>query len=159
MIGYPPLQEAASSRDADDVGISCGAHTDYGCWTILAQDDTPGALEVERLDGTWSTVDPLPGAFVINLGDMLSVWTGGRYAATPHRVRHTQRERYRTSVAYFFEPNFDAVITPLPGGGPGNSLAAASTAPLRRASQGGKLLYGEHLFAKLIGNLKPVDEE
>merc|ERR1712007_366332 len=108
IIGYPALQEAVGK-----VGDSVGVHTDYGCWTILCQDDTPGALQVQRFDGTWIQADPIPGAFVVNLGDMLSLWTGSRFSATPHCVRHTQPGKYRTSVAFFFEPNFDAVIKPL----------------------------------------------
>lgn len=160
IIGYPPLQDASS----DDLGISCGEHTDYGCWTLLAQDDTRGALEAQMSDGSWAPVDPVPGALVVNLGDMLSVWTQGRFAATPHRVRHCRRDRYRTSVAFFFEPNFDAEIHPLDiraaGGAalPGNvaSTSVASTGPLRRAMQGGSLVYGEHLYAKVSNNFQPL---
>merc|ERR1719401_2919529 len=111
VIGYPPLQQA---EEKTSVGDSVGEHTDYGCWTILAQDDTPGALEVKLADGSWAKAEPLPGAFVVNLGDMLSVWTRRRFAATAHRVRQT-RGRYRTSVAFFYEPNYDAIIRPLPG--------------------------------------------
>mmetsp|Transcript_181337 Transcript_181337/g.575491 ORF Transcript_181337/g.575491 Transcript_181337/m.575491 type:complete len:117 (-) Transcript_181337:95-445(-) len=113
-------------------------------------------------DGTWTTVEPVPGAFVVNLGDMLSVWTQRRFAATPHRVRQTRRDRYRTSVAFFFEPNFDAVIHPLQNCALRGAAAASnadfehSTEPLRRAMRGGGLVYGEHLFAKVSGNFKFV---
>lgn len=63
MIGYPPLQEAAGDDDAagPPVGISCGEHTDYGCWTLLSTDDTPGALEVRLRDGSWIVADPMQG--------------------------------------------------------------------------------------------------
>jgi len=151
-IGYPTLPEG---KDHLDEGASCGEHTDYGCWTILSQDDTPRVLEVQRSDGTWSQVDPVPGAFVVNLGDMLSVWTKGRFAATPHRVRQTQAT-YRTSIAFFFEPNYDAVIRPLetleaPGESHSWAVADQTSALERRIGSGG-LLYGEHLFGKVSSN-------
>ena len=65
VIGYPALQR-------EQLNLSCGEHTDYGCWTILAQDETPDALEVQLPTGQWEKVQPRPGAFVVNLGDMLS---------------------------------------------------------------------------------------
>ncbi|CAK8985645.1 Probable 2-oxoglutarate-dependent dioxygenase At3g50210 [Durusdinium trenchii] len=146
VIGYPALRQGA-------VGLSCGEHTDYGCWTILAQDETPDALEVQLSGGSWAKVPPRAGAFVVNLGDMLSVWTKGRYKATRHRVRQTKGD-FRTSIAFFYEPNFDAVIRPLdvapPLGKP--HPCEGSTAPLARGLAGGELIYGEHLFAKVSSN-------
>eukprot|EP00930_Biecheleria_cincta_P049608 TRINITY_DN34809_c0_g1_i1.p1 TRINITY_DN34809_c0_g1~~TRINITY_DN34809_c0_g1_i1.p1 ORF type:complete len:360 (-),score=44.78 TRINITY_DN34809_c0_g1_i1:411-1490(-) len=145
VIGYPALP-------AGHPGLSVGEHTDYGCWTILSQDDTPGALEVRQADGTWGKAEPRAGRFVINLGDMLSVWTKGRYVATPHRVRQT-RGNFRTSIAFFHEPNFDALICPLDiDDGPARAGLEGSTAPLDRALRGGSLLYGEHVHAKVSSN-------
>lgn len=137
VLGYPPLCDAAGQGE---VGDSVGEHTDYGCWTILCQDDTPGALQVRQADGHWANAEPIPGAFVVNLGDMLSVWTRGRFAATPHRVRQTQTGRYAASKT---RPN--ARPTNAVGGG-------NPSAPLQRAMAGGALVYGEHLFAKVSGN-------
>jgi len=99
---------------------------------------------------------------VVNLGDMLSVWTRRRFAATPHRVRQTRADRYRTSVAYFFEPNFDAIIHPLESVGTDeaplfDASFMGSTKPLDRAMQGGGLVYGEHLFAKVSSNFELLD--
>ncbi|CAJ1448676.1 unnamed protein product [Effrenium voratum] len=150
VIGYPPLPRAA------DVGLSCGEHSDYGCWTILSQDETRDALEVRFPDGSWQKVQPREDAFVINLGDMLSVWTQGRYVATRHRVRQTAGQ-FRTSVAFFYEPNLDAVIRPLDLGlaspQSGRSFKpAASTGPLARGLAGGPVVYGEHLYAKVSSN-------
>jgi len=156
VIGYPPLGEAAAAGSEGEIGDSVGEHTDYGCWTILSPDDTPGALQVRGLDGSWMTAEPMDNAFVVNLGDMLSVWTQGRFTATPHRVRHTQPGRYRTSIAFFYEPNYDAVINPLfpadLNGASMSSGAGNSSEPLQRALQGHGLVYGEHLFAKVSGN-------
>jgi isopenicillin N synthase-like dioxygenase len=106
LFHYP----APSPEQAAAWGV--GEHTDYGLLTLLKQDDC-GGLEVKTRSG-WQAVPPTPGAFVCNLGDMLDRLTGGRYRSTPHRVRNTAgRSRY--SWPFFFDPGFDAQVTPLPG--------------------------------------------
>ena len=137
LIGYPPL----SSKSFQDEGISCGEHCDYGCLTILNTDETRGALQVKSKSGDWIDADPVPGAFVINIGDMLSVWTNGLYASTPHRVIH-RGARSRISAPFFFEPNFDAVVEPLE-----RCVRDSGRPPLRRP-----VMYGDHLLAKVGGN-------
>lgn len=92
-IGYPPLP-------ATSPGISCGAHTDYGCTTFLLADETRGALEVRDKQGGWIGVDPLKGAYVVNIGDMLEVWTNGLWKSTVHRVVH-RGTGFRVSVPFF----------------------------------------------------------
>ena len=87
-----------------------GEHTDYGLLTILKQDDT-GGLQVKSRSG-WLDAPPLPGSFVCNIGDMLDRLTGGRYRSTPHRVLPS-RARDRLSWPFFFDPNFDADVTPV----------------------------------------------
>ena len=92
--------------------ISCGEHTDYGILTILMQDDV-GGLEIRDENGKWIPVPPIPGTFLINLGDMLEVWTNGSYKATKHQVRKSKSGRDRISVAYFFGPQLECVVNPL----------------------------------------------
>jgi len=58
--------------------------------------------------GEWIDVDPLPGAFIVNIGEMLEVASGGYLRATEHRVRLSSRERI--SVPYFFNPRLDAAM-------------------------------------------------
>lgn len=143
MIGYPPLPtpfHASASADIEE--FSCGEHTDYGCVTLLLADSTPGALQVLLKDGvTWVDADPVPGAFVVNIGDMVERWTNGIWKSTKHRVVH-RGEGYRVSVPFFFEPNFEAVVKPLEkcvrDSGRG-AVHAGST-------------YGEHLLGKVGGN-------
>ena len=101
---YPERPAWAGS---DDFGIA--AHTDYGCLTLLASDGVPG-LEVLSRDGTWMQVDAKPGEFVINFGEMLEMWTGGRVRATLHRVQGTTEERI--SIPLFFNPNHDTNVAP-----------------------------------------------
>ncbi|MBI1288021.1 MAG: isopenicillin N synthase family oxygenase [Flavobacteriales bacterium] len=89
-----------------------GEHTDYGLLTILKQDDC-GGLEV-RSNGEWIAAPPIANTFVCNIGDMLDLMTGGLYVSTPHRVKNTSGKN-RLSFPLFFDPNFDAVVKPIPG--------------------------------------------
>jgi isopenicillin N synthase-like dioxygenase len=92
-----------------------GAHTDYGLLTILKQDEI-GGLEVKYRD-RWLDVPHIPDSFVCNIGDMLERLTNGRYVSALHRVR-SNLESARLSMPFFFDPNFDAVLEPIPGIGP-----------------------------------------
>ena len=86
-------------------------HTDAGALTLLLQDDV-GGLQVYR-DGYWHNVDPVPGAIVVNTGDMMQVWSNDRYRAAIHRVLAMEhRDRY--SIPFFFNPSPDTVAEPLP---------------------------------------------
>lgn len=108
VLHYPP-----QDRVSDDSLIGIGAHTDYGCLTILAQDDV-GGLQVMNRDGAWIEAPPIPGTFIINIGDILQRLTNDVYLANLHRVINvTGRERY--SIPFFFDVDFDTVFTPLPG--------------------------------------------
>ncbi|BGP14565.1 hypothetical protein JCM10213v2_002514 [Rhodosporidiobolus nylandii] len=139
-IGYPPLPE-----DAD--GVSCGAHRDYGNWTLLHADSTPGALQVFLRDpagttveggerGTWINAEPIEGTMVVNVGEMVEIYSAGLYRATLHRVVHTA-PRYRVSIPFFYEPSFDAVI----------KLFGADSSPPPKPQH-----YGRFLEAKVSNN-------
>jgi len=107
LLHYPPQ---TGHVVADTIG--CGVHTDYGCVTILAQ-DANGGLQVRNTAGEWISAPPVPGAFVVNLGDQMARWTNGRFQATPHRVINVSgKERY--SMPFFFDPNWEAEIACLP---------------------------------------------
>jgi isopenicillin N synthase-like dioxygenase len=105
IFHYPP-------QSATDTEWGVAEHTDYGLLTLLAQDDL-GGLEVHTRDGSWMSVDPVPGVLVCNLGDMLERLTRGRYRSTPHRVRNTS-DAHRFSYPYFFDPSWDATVPTLP---------------------------------------------
>ena len=105
VIRYP-------AREQVDSGQGVGAHKDYGWLTLLLQDEL-GGLQVEALDGSWIDARPLPGAFVVNIGELLEVATQGYLRATRHRVvSPTGRERF--SIPVFLDPRLDAVVEPLP---------------------------------------------
>lgn len=107
IFHYPSLPDNA---DSDEWGV--GEHTDYGLLTLLAQDDA-GGLEVRTPAGDWLDVPAEPGVLICNIGDMLDRLTEGRYRSTPHRVRNVSG-RSRLSFPLFFDPSWDAVVTPLP---------------------------------------------
>jgi isopenicillin N synthase-like dioxygenase len=93
--------------------IRSGEHTDYGSLTILRGDDVPGGLQVQRRDGTWQDVHPVPGSLVCNIGDLMMRWTDDYWVSTPHRVVNPPREfaaQDRISLVFFHMPNHDAII-------------------------------------------------
>lgn len=108
LLHYPPQPAQVLPNQ-----IGCGAHTDWGSFTILLQDDT-GGLEVETASGEWLLAEPLPGAFVINLGDMMPVWSNGAYHSNLHRVRNRSPQLHRYSVPFFQDLNHFSRIECLP---------------------------------------------
>lgn len=106
LLHYPP-----QTGIVDESIIGIGAHTDYGNLTILAQDDV-GGLQVLNRDGQWVEGTPIPGTFVINIGDLLQRLTNDRYLANLHRVVNASgRERY--SIPFFIDADYDAEFAPL----------------------------------------------
>jgi isopenicillin N synthase-like dioxygenase len=107
IFHYPALPD---NESAPEWGV--GEHTDYGLLTLLAQ-DASGGLQVRTPTGDWLDVPAEPNVLVCNIGDMLDKLTEGRYRSTPHRVRNISG-RSRLSFPYFFDPSWDAEVTPLP---------------------------------------------
>ena len=95
--------------DAGWLGVN--HHTDAGALTVLLQADEPG-LEVFH-DGAWHLVEPRSDALVVNIGDIVQVWSNDRYQAALHRVT-TNMERDRYSVPFFLNPAYAACYAPLP---------------------------------------------
>ncbi len=114
-LNYFPVDDPLEAGDGHklpvaDMGIH--HHTDAGALTVLLQDDA-GGLQVFR-DGYWHDIPPVPGAFVINIGDMMQVWSNDFYYAAMHRVRAMDsRDRY--SIPFFFNPAAATEVSPLPG--------------------------------------------
>jgi len=87
-------------------------HVDFSWITLLLQ-DRPG-LQFRKPNGEWQDVPHLPGAFIVNIGEILEYATGGQFKATPHRVLCSDQSRI--SMPFFLNPSLDRVITgsPLP---------------------------------------------
>lgn len=105
LFNYPPPTE-----DEDTWGV--GEHTDYGVLTILKQDSL-GGLEVKNRNSQWIKAPSIENTFVINIGDMLEKMTKGLYRSTPHRVKNPAKIN-RMSFPFFFDPNFDSEVRPIP---------------------------------------------
>lgn len=114
-----------------------GAHTDYECFTLLSV--TGPGLQVMTQAGEWIDVPPIPGALLVNIGDMFEFWSGGAFVATSHRVRKVPEERY--SFPLFFALDYDVELRPLDGTDPEQSIHT-----------------GEHLFAQTAQTFRYLKE-
>jgi isopenicillin N synthase-like dioxygenase len=98
--------------------LRAGAHTDWGSVTILKTEDKPGGLEVQSSDGAWRPVPIVPGTLILNIGDLMARWTNDRWVSTMHRVVNPPRDvstgTRRLSLAFFHQPNHDALVECLP---------------------------------------------
>jgi isopenicillin N synthase-like dioxygenase len=135
IFRYPPT-------GTDGWGVA--EHTDYGLLTILHQDRS-GGLQMRTPDG-WLDVEPVEGAFVCSAGDMLERLTGGRHRSVPHRVRNPAAHD-RISMAFFFDPAWDASVEPLPLGGAGRDRGEPRWDGASVFDAEGT--YGDYLLAKV----------
>jgi isopenicillin N synthase-like dioxygenase len=127
LIHYPYVPDAT-----DSLGI--GAHTDFEVFTLLKP--TKPGLEVLNGVGEWIDAPPMDDAFIVNIADMLEIWSNGAFVSTTHRVRKVAEERY--SFPLFFNVDYDVLVAPLerftrPDGTNKVSLRA-----------------GEHLYAQTV---------
>jgi hypothetical protein len=104
LLNYPP----GAPRD-DRWGIH--PHKDFNFLTLLAHDPV-GGLEVRTQDGAWIEAECAEQEYILNVGDMLELLTGGRLVSTPHRVTN-RSARQRQSFPYFSVPRFDVMVSPL----------------------------------------------
>ncbi|HYG84825.1 MAG TPA: 2-oxoglutarate and iron-dependent oxygenase domain-containing protein [Azospirillum sp.] len=137
LLHYPP-------RDAAAPGMGIGAHTDYECFTILYPTE-PG-LQVMNADGRWIDAPPIPGAFVINIGDMMEAWTNGRFIATAHRVVSPPVERF--SFPLFCAVDYGTLVEPLPA-------CVSPDDPPRYAPR----IAGEHLLAQTMRTFRYLRDQ
>ncbi|KAF2009479.1 putative isopenicillin N synthetase [Aaosphaeria arxii CBS 175.79] len=137
ILHYPPVPpENVKSANDTEVKLSCTPHTDSGILTLLHQDST-GGLEVLNAGGEWIAAPYIPNSVVVNIGDLMASVSGGKFAATMHRVRAPPPRldaagspTGRFSIPFFFEPGEACVVTPVVG-------------------DGESVVYGEHIRKKM----------
>jgi isopenicillin N synthase-like dioxygenase len=107
LLHYPPQP---ADTPEDQFGIR--PHTDTSAFTLLLQDDA-GGLQVRPVGQDWIDAVPIPGTYVVNIGNMMARWSNDRFISTPHRViNRSGRERF--SVPFFANPDYDVVVECLP---------------------------------------------
>jgi isopenicillin N synthase-like dioxygenase len=104
FLHYPANALVRSSAQ-----LGAGAHTDYGSITLLFQDDV-GGLELRGLDGRWRSAPIVPGALIVNTGDLMQRWTNDCFRSTLHRVRTIDGTRDRYSITLFVDPDHDVDV-------------------------------------------------
>ncbi|CAI7609899.1 unnamed protein product [Penicillium pancosmium] len=158
LLHYPAVESVASgsgSAGSDNVKLSCTPHTDSGILTLLHQDST-GGLEVRNSSGEWVAAPYIPESLVVNIGDLMTKVSGGRFVATMHRVRAPPMSASasavtgqqngesqalgRISVPFFFEPGENCLVRSVDG-------------------DEGFVLYGEHVRAKMKTWVEFQDDE
>lgn len=123
LLHYPGVSKSVFRRSDGQLQVRAGEHSDYGSLTLLFQ-DSRGGLQVRSPKGTFVDATPIPGAIVINAGDLLARWSNDTIKSTKHRVvepppnpEDESSDSYppRYSVAYFCNPNFERTIEAIPG--------------------------------------------
>ncbi|CAL5333674.1 unnamed protein product [Camellia sinensis] len=137
---YPPWP-------SPDLVLGVGQHKDSGGITILAQDDV-GGLEVKRkTDGAWIRVQPIPDAFIVNLGDVMQAWTNEKYQCVEHRVV-VNSDKERLSIGFFFNPAHHVNVESL------SEFIDHLNPPKYRPYN-----YGKFFAARKVSNFKKLDVE
>jgi isopenicillin N synthase-like dioxygenase len=112
---YPPLRATGPAKKGQ---YRVAPHTDWGILTILDRQPGYGGLQVQGLDGTWADAPYVPDALTVNVADLLSHWSGGRWRSTRHRVLPPPQQAPNEeliSLIVFLEAEMDTVIGPVAG--------------------------------------------
>ncbi|KAJ5911300.1 uncharacterized protein N7473_000603 [Penicillium subrubescens] len=121
------LHYPAQPKDEDErLNWGIGAHTDFGCVTLLLQDEVDGLQVLDAPSGQWLDVKPVEGAYVVNLGDLFLRMANDKYKSNIHRViNKSGQEKY--SIPFFFSGNPDYLLrvpSQLPGAGRACEISA-----------------------------------
>ncbi|KAL6012515.1 hypothetical protein ACLOJK_003004 [Asimina triloba] len=137
---YPPCP-------SPDLALGVGRHKDGGALTVLAQDDVGGLNVKRKADGQWVRVKPIPNSYVINVGDIIQVWSNDRYESVEHRATlNWERDRY--SIPFFLNPANYTMVKPL------EELTDGNNPPKYKEYN-----WGEFRRRRAHGNFKKMDVE
>ncbi|KAL1534697.1 jasmonate-induced oxygenase 2-like isoform X1 [Salvia divinorum] len=137
---YPPCP-------VPDLALGVGRHKDAGALTVLAQDEVGGLQVKRKSDGDWILIQPTPNAYIVNVGDIIQVWSNDKYESVEHRVK-VNAERERFSIPYFMNPTHDTMVEPLD-----ELLSSRNPAKYRAYS------WGEFFARRKLSNFKKLDVE
>lgn len=135
---YPALSVVGAPQEGQ---FRVAPHTDWGFLTILDRQPGYGGLQVETLDGEWVDAPYVPGAFTINVADLLARWTGDHWRSTRHRVLPPQADapdEELISIVLFLEADVDSIVE-----------------PLREGSGYEPVVYGEYLLQRTLAAAVP----
>jgi isopenicillin N synthase-like dioxygenase len=114
-INWYPAMSRVGRPEANQFRI--GPHTDFGTVTVLDRQPGVGGLQVYTKEGEWEDAPFAPGAFTVNIGDLMARWTGDRWRSTRHRVLPPSAdapEEDLVSLIFFYEADHNARISSLP---------------------------------------------
>lgn len=138
---YPPCP-------VPHLALGVGRHKDSGALTVLLEDDV-GGLDVRRKsDGEWVRVQPVPDAFIINVGDIIQVWSNDKYESVEHRVT-VNSERERFSIPFFFNPGPHVNVKPL------EEVTSRTAEPARYEEYN----WGEFFQRRNLSNFKKLEAD
>lgn len=127
-------------------------HTDSSFLTILYQGSTSG-LQVVLEGSGWITVPPLPGALVVNIGDLLHILSNASFPSVLHRAM-VNKSKQRISVAYFYGPPATIPVAPIP------KVVDSSSPPVYRSVTWGEFLANKAKhFNKALSLVRMPEQE
>lgn len=138
---YPPCP-------SPDLALGVGRHKDSGALTVLYQDDVGGLDVKRRSDGKWVRVKPITNAFIINVGDIVQVWSNDKYESAEHRVAANSK-RQRFSTPFFFNPAHYVTVKPL------EELVDAEKSPAKYKEYN----WGEFFKTRKLSDFKKLEVE
>jgi isopenicillin N synthase-like dioxygenase len=132
-----------NNQPASETAVGIDSHSDFECFTILLQGSA--GLQVMNADDYWVEAPPVPGTFIVNIGDIFETWSGGQFKSTQHRVVNTGKPRY--SFPLFFGLDYHSVVEP---------LEKFSNADTRQRYP--SMVAGEHLMRMTVGGFRYLQD-
>ena len=114
LTWYPPL--TGEHPDPEPGQYRIGPHADFGTITVLHREPSDPPLQVQLADGTWFDLPHIPDSLIVNTGDQLAYWSGGRWRSNPHRIpapTGPAAREGRLSLVLFLETDIGAMLQPI----------------------------------------------
>ncbi|MDG1771251.1 MAG: 2-oxoglutarate and iron-dependent oxygenase domain-containing protein [Luminiphilus sp.] len=108
LLHYP----STPAKPPEEVGYGIHPHKDTDALTLLFPDPVGGLWLRPREQDNWLEVVAAEDTLIVNIGDLLELWSGGYFVSTPHKVvNQSGQERY--SFPFFTVPRHDVSVAPL----------------------------------------------